>query len=365
MNGGHRPRDSGHLPTGALLDDRFQIDGQLGEGANGAVYSAVDRTSGARVAVKMLHRHLLTDRQIQKRFYREAAIHRRLNGPHIVPMIAFGEHDGQLYMALELASGMSLEALVLEQGALAPERAVRIVMQICEALEGAHAASVIHRDLKPANIIVQRIQDGSDSVKVLDFGMAKLVHGDGPGSTALTEQNMVFGTPEYMSPEQARGDELDETTDVYAAGVILYELLTGRVPFSAPTPVGVMTAHLVQVAVPPRERSPGRGIGLGLEQVVLAALAKDRRARYPGAKALREALAQALDKPDSLDLTPRGAVLVAPQLSPSAPAPAQITSDRPGLGLARDYGLPLSVWVTIGVSAAAVGIAIGIWISLR
>jgi serine/threonine-protein kinase len=242
---------------------------------------------------------------------------------------------------------------------------VRIVMQICEALESAHAASVIHRDLKPANIIVETAPDGVDRVRVLDFGMAKLVHGDGPGSTALTEQNMVFGTPEYMSPEQARGDDLDETTDVYAAGVILYELLTGTVPFTAPTPVGVMTAHLVAKPVPPRERAPDRAIGLGLEQVVLSAVAKDRRARYPNAAALRNALAQALEMPDSLDLTPRGALQIAPELSPSAPAPVRSPSYRPNGSLASDYGLSAFAWVAIGLGAALVGIAIGIWISLR
>jgi eukaryotic-like serine/threonine-protein kinase len=357
--------DSARLPEGTLVDGRFEIAEPLGQGASGAVYSATDQRSGARVAVKLLHRHLLTDRQIQKRFYREASILSRLDGPHIVPIVALGEHEGLLYMALELASGTSLESLMLREGPIPTERAVRIVMQICEALENAHAASVIHRDLKPANVIVDRAPDGSDRVKVLDFGMAKLVHGDGPGSTALTEQNMVFGTPEYMSPEQARGDDLDETTDVYAAGIILYELLTGTVPFTAPTPVGVMTAHLVETPMPPRQRAPDRAIGLGLEQVVLSAVAKDRRARYPSALALRNALARALETPDSLDLTPRGALEIASGLSPSAPAPVRSPSGGPDGPFVSDYGLPAYAWVVIGLGAALAGIAIGIYVSLR
>src|SRR4029077_1977663 len=170
-----------------------------------------------------------------------------------------------------------------------------ILLQVCSALKCAHSQGVIHRDLKPANVIMR----GGTHVVVVDFGMAKIVTGHGgTGTTALTSHNMVFGTPEYMSPEQARGDELDARCDIYATGVILYELLTGRVPFVGSTPLSVLTAHLTEIAEPPRERAPDRDISQALEAVVQHALAKDPADRYATAGALATAIRAALAAPD-------------------------------------------------------------------
>jgi serine/threonine protein kinase len=331
------------------------------------VYSATDRESGQPVALKLIHRHVLGDRQIRSRFRREAAILRRLSGKHLILLLAFGEHDGLGYMALELARGSSLESLIMREAPLDARRSARIVMQICEALEEAHAAGVIHRDLKPANVMIEST-GGVDHVRVLDFGMAKLLRAEGPGNTALTEQNMVFGTPEYMAPEQVRGDELDARCDIYAAGVMLYELLTGSLPFTGVTPMATMTAQLVDPVPSPSLASPRRGIDPAIEAVVMGALQKDRRQRYRSAAALGDALAKALAFPNDAvsvrpsDDGPTSARDRASRTSIRSPAtPPTNVDDRTADG----YGLAPSTWILVGVVAAAAGVAIGIWISLR
>jgi serine/threonine-protein kinase len=355
-------RISAQLSPGEIIDQHFVLGALLGRGASGTVYAAIDRNSGDDVAVKLIHRHLVSDRQIRQRFFREASILSRLRSEHLVSLRAFGEHTGLVYMALDLCRGGSLEALIL-QGPFSAGRAVDVLVQICLALEDAHAAGVIHRDLKPANVMIESTRDGGDRVRVLDFGMSKVLKGEGPGATALTESNMVFGTPEYMSPEQARGEDLDATCDIYAAGAILYELLTGKVPFSGPTPIATMTAHLVETLVPPSARAPERRISQALDTLVTCALSKRPRDRYPSARALREALEHAIVHPDdTLSVRPSG--------QPSRPPPS---SGRPGTGAsdgratrAEDPPILSPIgWALVAVIAAGVGIGIGVWISLR
>src|SRR6185312_11073709 len=166
------------------------------------------------------------------------------------------------------------------------------------ALEAAHGQGVIHRDLKPANVILK----AGDHAIVVDFGLAKIITGaGGTGTTALTAHNMIFGTPEYMAPEQARGDDLDARCDVYAVGVMLYQLLTGNVPFTGNTPLNVLTAQLTQVADAPRVRAPDRSISPALDAVVMHALAKDPRDRYATAAAFALAITQARAEPENVD----------------------------------------------------------------
>jgi serine/threonine protein kinase len=358
------PTPSGRLAPGDLVAGRFRVARTLGEGASGVVYEAHDLVRDLDVALKVIHRHLLTDRQIRSRFDREGTILRHLDGDNLVRLLDHGEDDGLLYMALELAPGESLESLLVREGPLPIDRAVRIVLEVCAALEAAHAAGVVHRDLKPSNVMVEG-DGGRDRIRVLDFGMAKVMRGESFGSTALTEQNMVFGTPEYMSPEQARGDELDARCDVYAAGVILYELLTGSVPFSGPTAVATMTAHLTEQVIAPTTRAPDRAIPTALEAVTLHALAKERHARYPTATSLREALARAMRDPadtESIRPPPSGAdddlATRDTELAPlaSAAAPSIVREPRTS-GSAR--------WIAFALVAAAAGVAIGVWLSMR
>ncbi len=366
------------LPSGHVVADRYRIERVIGDGASGVVYVAEriqdNQAAPARVALKVIHQHLVRDRQISKRFVREASILRKLRCPNLVPLLDFGEADnGILYMALELVDGRALDQVMMQDGPLDIERGVAIVQQVCAALESAHAAGIVHRDLKPGNVIIEPERDGEpERARVLDFGMAKVLRDKGSDSlTALTEQNMVFGTPEYMAPEQARGDEVDARCDVYAAGVMLYELLTGSVPFESSTPIGMMTAHLMQDPPPPSNRAPTRSISPALEAVVLHALAKRASDRYPSAVALSEALERALCRPadvastapppslDDSDLATRDtehAMGPASTLRPAAPDSVP--------ELAGTAERPSRLWIAIAVIAALVGIALGIIMSL-
>jgi serine/threonine-protein kinase len=246
----------------------------------------------------------------------------------------------------------------MQERAFSADRAIDVLLQICAALEAAHASGVIHRDLKPANVMMETTETGDERVRVLDFGMSKVLKGDA-GATALTEANMVFGTPEYMSPEQARGEDLDATCDIYAAGAILYELLTGTVPLSGSNAIATMTAHLVEPVEPPSARAPDKAISKALEAVILCALAKRPRDRYPSARAFADALEHAAVHPDdTLSVRPSG--------QPSKAPP----SSRPSRGLHRARPEEAAIlspigWAMVAVVAAGVGIGIGVWISLR
>jgi serine/threonine-protein kinase len=358
-------RISAELSPGEIIDQRFVLGSLLGRGASGTVYAAIDRGTGEDVALKLIHRHLVSDRQIRQRFFREASILSRLRSEHLVSLRAFGEHAGLIYMALDLCRGASLEALLL-QGAFSEGRAVEVLLQICLALEDAHTAGVIHRDLKPANVMIEATSDGGERVRVLDFGMSKVLKGEAPGATALTEANMVFGTPEYMSPEQARGEDLDATCDIYAAGAILYEMLTGQVPYSGPTPIATMTAHLVETAEPPSARAPQRKISKAIDAIVLGALNKRPRNRYPSAGALHDALLHAVEHPeDAVSVRPSGTTSRPPPSSSRAGARhGAMAAVRPLSGAEEAILSPLG-WAVVAIVAAGVGIGIGVWISLK
>jgi serine/threonine protein kinase len=363
------------VEPGSVVGARFRVAEVLGDGASGVVYLAecvaeltpgdsAQLRPGQRVALKVIHRHLAKDRQVSRRFDREARILRKLRGPNLVPLLDFGHTpDGLLYMALEHVEGTPLDVLV-RRDRLPPTRAVEVVRQICCALDVAHGAGIIHRDLKPGNVILQSQEDGTDLVRVLDFGLAKLLRADASQSlTALTQQNMVFGTPEYMAPEQARGDEVDERCDVYASGIILYELLTGRVPFSGPNPIGVMTSHLTDDVEAPSSRAPEAGIPPALDAVVLHALAKSPKDRYPSSTALATALGSALRRPRDVAST--------------APPPAdydigtrdtELSLEKPELPervSATAEPKASRMWIVVAIVAALLGIAAGLGISGR
>ncbi|HEY2516917.1 MAG TPA: protein kinase, partial [Polyangiaceae bacterium] len=204
-------------------------------------------------------------------------------------------------------------------------RVFDIFLQICDALRFAHAQGVVHRDLKPANVLLR----GGTHVVVVDFGLAKILTGDA-AATVLTAHNMVCGTPEYMAPEQARGDEIDARCDVYAAGVMLYQMLTGDPPFQGPTPLAVLTAHLTSPPVPPRERAPDRGISPALDVVVLHALAKSAADRYPSAAALAAAVLHARATPEDRESVKPDSFRLRVEADADAHSPTQ-----PSLGVAR------------------------------
>ena len=303
------------LPDDRIIDGKYELRGVLGEGGTGIVYDAIRTSDGSPVALKVMHPQLAGDRQIRGRFQREATILKRLEGAHICPILELGEvpateagGDSLLYMALPKLVGPTLEQVLEKERPIDVGRALDVMLEVCAALRTAHAQGVIHRDLKPANVI---LESGKKAV-VVDFGMSKIVTGSAGGTTNLTAHNMVFGTPEYMSPEQARGDELDARCDVYAAGIMLYEILAGAPPFTGSTPLNVLTEHLTGVIEPVSKRAaPGR-VTPALESVVMHALARDRDERYPSASALAAAIMHARARPDDVASLSPGAFATSP-----------------------------------------------------
>jgi len=277
-----------------VLAGNFRIEELLGAGAMGRVYRATQLSLGKPVAVKILHRRLLGDPHLEKRFHREAQAASRLSHPNSIQVFEYGTaEDGSLFIVMELLEGRDLGQLVRDEHPLSWSRICLLLAQACSALDEAHAAGIIHRDLKPENIIVLGERRGTgEQVKVLDFGIAKVqdARDRQEGEAPLTFAGMVCGTPEYMSPEQARGIEVTAAADIYALGVILYQLITGLLPFEGPSTLAIITKQISDRPVPPAQRRPDLAIPPALEELCLAALAKDPAARPASARELRERL---------------------------------------------------------------------------
>ncbi|HET6439024.1 MAG TPA: protein kinase [Anaeromyxobacter sp.] len=276
--------------VGSVVNGKFRIEALIGQGGMGRVYRARHLTLDRPVVLKMLHRAYSSDPQIVQRFQREARAASRLNHQNSIAVLDFGAaEDGTLFMAMEYLAGRDLGRVVAEDFPLPEARIVRIGVQVLSALAEAHAQGIIHRDLKPENVMVEPRRDNPDFVKVLDFGIAKIVNA-GEDEPKLTQAGLVCGTPEYMSPEQARGADLDARSDLYAMGVLLYQLCTGDLPFESDTPVGFLTAHLSQIPVPPRQRRPDLAISKAMDVLVTRALEKDPAKRFATADEMRAAL---------------------------------------------------------------------------
>ncbi|GBE58109.1 serine/threonine-protein kinase PrkC [bacterium BMS3Abin01] len=252
-----------------IIDNRYEIIRRLGSGGMADVFLARDTHLGREVAIKILYQRYADDDEFVARFRREAQSAAGLNHPHIVSIYDRGEADGSYYIAMEYLEGRSLKQVISERGTLAPAPAIDISEQILQALQFAHENNVIHRDIKPHNIII----NGRDQVKVTDFGIARA------GSAArMTETGSIIGTAQYLSPEQAKGLAVEQGSDLYSLGIVLYEMLTGRVPFEGENPVAIALKHLSDVPVPPQALNPE--IPDNLNAVVMKALAKDPANRY-------------------------------------------------------------------------------------
>jgi serine/threonine-protein kinase len=295
---------------GRTLPGGYLILELVGIGGMGRVYRAEQTNLGRTVAVKIIHPHLVGEENAAARFITEARAASRLNHPHSVGIIDFGKSpDGQLYLVMEYLRGRDLARVNYEEGPLPFRRMVDVLRQTLAALAEAHNESIIHRDLKPENIILEPVRSGGDFVKVVDFGLAK-IRAD-TQQPSITSPGIVCGTPEYMSPEQARGDPLDARSDLYAVGVILYQMLTGRLPFEAESPTQVVLAHLTQPPRDPREVAPERQIPAPIVAVALKALAKDPRDRYQDSDDFSAALAEALATIEDRGVSGRGATALA------------------------------------------------------
>ncbi|HEY6878193.1 MAG TPA: protein kinase, partial [Polyangiales bacterium] len=272
---------------GRIIGDAYVIQDLLGVGGMGRVYRAEQRALGRVVAIKVVHQHLLQDRETVSRFYTEARAASSLNHPNSVSVFDFGRtDDGMLYLVMEYLRGKDLAHVMHEEAPLPISRIVDLSIGVLGALGEAHARGVVHRDLKPENVIIERPRGGGDLVKVVDFGLAQ-IRGVEPAEAA---RGLVAGTPDYMAPEQARALEVDGRGDLYALGVVMFELLTGRLPFVADTPSKMMLRHVVDPIPNPQEIAPYRGIPEPLVQVVLKALQKEPTMRFQDADEMAVAL---------------------------------------------------------------------------
>ena len=272
--------------VGKTLDGKYRIDGFLKRGGMGAVYRGTHLMLNKPVAIKLIKPELVSSTDVVQRFLREARAAAHLSHPNIVTVHDLGQNaDGTLYIAMELVDGSSLKELIVSEGAWEPKRTVRLFKGICSALALAHREGIVHRDLKPQNIMVSRDSEGNEIPKLLDFGIAKTFE---PTSPALTSTGMVLGTPHYMSAEQAKGQPADQRSDLYALGVILYEMLVGRVPFDDASIPQILIKHLSEPPEPPNAR--GANIPTDLEAVVLRCLEKEPDDRYQSAEELMSAL---------------------------------------------------------------------------
>lgn len=277
---------------GHTLDDKYFLEDRLGIGGMGTVYRARHLLIDRPVAVKVLNQRFVEDEAARTRFRREARAAGRLQHPNAVTVTDFGEsRDGYVYLVMELLEGRNLRDVLAKEAPLDAARAVSLMLQISAAVAAAHEAGIIHRDLKPANIFIVQRADVPAVVKVLDFGIAKLAaesYEDDDDPNPLTQIGAMIGTPRYMSPEQCNGAELTPAADVYSLGIILYEMLTGAVPFSGTSPLAIAMRHTSEAPRSPRDFVSS--IPVPLEQVVLHTLEKPPEERPSNAAEFREEL---------------------------------------------------------------------------
>jgi serine/threonine protein kinase len=364
-----------------LLNGQFQIVRKIGTGGMGAVYEASQPSMNSKVAVKILHAKLANRKDLVSRFHREAAAMSHLTHPNTVKVLLYGEDekDGLLYIVMEYLEGKNLNQAVRAEGPLPAERAIPILVQACLALQEAHEQGIIHRDLKPENIFLCTDKAGlKDFAKVLDFGLAKVTEREmRPGSMILTQEGMVFGTPEFMSPEQAQGKTLDARSDIYSLAVILYEVLTGKLPFDAKSPMEYIQLHVQKEPIALSKRVAGKTFPPELDAVIAKALSKNRDDRFQTAGDFAAALQKAIGipvgsgpGPMSSPLPPAssasagggsggGSVGAAAAMPASAPQTAPLSqSSSMRSGPSPKGGVPLAVVILaflLGVGLAAIG----------
>jgi|LNFM01.1.fsa_nt_gb serine/threonine protein kinase len=290
---------------GRVINDRFRVISLLARGGMGKVYKAEQQPLGRICALKVLNPNYNGehDPEFHKRFFLEASTSSKLRHPNTVTIFDYGStDDGVYYMAMELLEGRTLHRLLRENGPLEPARALRIIRQVCRSLREAHSIGVIHRDLKPANIFLCRTEDEEDFVKVLDFGLVKQL--DEGGAEHLTQTGLFMGSPKYMAPEQIRGERVSAATDVYALGVVLYEMLAGKVPFDKGNSVNTLMAHVSEALPPLHQINPSVQVPPAIAEFAYRCLAKRAEDRFQTMDALLDGLKLAAS--GSLGLTSTG-----------------------------------------------------------
>jgi serine/threonine-protein kinase len=322
---------------GKRIDGRYDVVGVLGEGGMGTVYK-VEHTSLQRAfAMKVLRRDLAREHDLAARFTQEARATASIKHPNIVAITDFGRLPDDIpYFVMEMLVGQTMSQAIKGGGPIPAARGIKIVLKIASALGAAHQARVVHRDLKPENVFLVGRDASSDDVRIVDFGAAMIL-----GASRVTKTGIVFGTPHYMSPEQASGQPVDHRADIYALGVIMYEMFTGKVPFEADTYMGVLTQHMFVQPVPPSEIAPSaKNLG-ALEDVTLRALEKKPEHRY----ATMEELAAEIQR--AVQFTPDGGVKIAASKGERLPA------SRPVYDLANQLELPTSAEIEASLAPAS------------
>jgi len=347
-----RPTASGAMPdnvdpddlTGRRIFGDYIVRKKLGEGGMGAVYLAENPNIGQRIAIKVLHGYAAQSEELVQRFNREAQAISRLTHPNIIRVFIFGSTDDFIYLAMEFVEGKPLRDVIFDAGHMDETRAIRLMRQILHALNEAHEIGIVHRDLKPDNIMLTKFRGVSEFVKVLDFGIAKVKEPDG-SSQKLTQAGVVYGTPEYLSPEQAQAKELDGRSDLYSMGIILYEMVAGTVPFQSKTAVAVLAAHVYEAPKKPSELAK-HSISPGMERIIMKAIDKDPKKRYQTAMEFladleaheAELVGEAATKTTVLDASQLSLVLEVSRAAekrrqqaqpPALPAPAPDTTVLP------------------------------------
>ncbi len=330
------------LPPGSVVG-AFKITASLAAGGGGRVYAAEHRVLSRRAAVKVLHRHLAVQPEMVERFVREAKAVNRIAHPNIVDIYELGVlEDGRPYYVMELIDGSDLATEIRRRGRMSPHDALAVLTPLCDALHAAHQAGVVHRDLKASNVLIGT-REGRQVIKLHDFGIAKLI--DPTGESALTAFGRRLGTPYAMAPEQIRGEAVDHRADIYAMGVLVFQLLTGTYPFAAEDPADLEAMHLTQPPPRPSTRAP---VAPALEGVVLRCLAKRAADRYPDVPAVLAAYRAALS--DEVGAGPTLGVAIhveAPLDDATSPEAADLVGDAldriESLLAAAGYTLPLQL----------------------
>ncbi len=323
--------------VGTVIDGRYEILARIGEGGMGVVYKARQTSIDRMIAIKMLNAQMASDPTWVQRFYNEAKACSRLQHPNTIRMIDFGQtQDGRLYMSMEFLDGLTLRQALTQQAPMAPHRVLKILIQCCASLAEAHSIGIIHRDIKPDNVFLLNMAGSPDFVKLLDFSVAKLLQ---ENDRMRTQAGVVFGTPQYMSPEQGRGLPLDARSDIYALGILAYEMLTGRVPFHDDNPMNVLQMHLRAELPPLPQTAP-----MEVQNIVRRALAKEPGQRYQSAGEMMQhcqAVFAQLQGGASIGAAgaPRTMIAGAP---PTMPGPGMGGGPPPGMppGMGPPPGMP-------------------------
>ena len=332
-------RDESVVPRddliGRTIDGRYKVEALLGEGGMGLVYRVRHTSLGKALAIKVLRTNISNDDEVLRRFKQEAQSASHIGNRHIVDVSDFGvTPNGSTYFVMEYLDGVDLITAIEEAGELEDDRVLHIARQLCRAVGAAHDAGIVHRDLKPENVFLVS-RDGDDNyVKVLDFGIAKVAD----SGAKLTRAGEVFGTPHYMSPEQAGGHPVDHRTDIYSLGVIMYEMVTGQVPFDADNMMGILTKHMYEEPLPPSARVPD--MLQGLEDVILKCLQKEPQFRYQSL----------LELEADLDLLEEGlapAGIQAPKFRATEPPASKPQTVRVAIAAALAVGLLTVGWLTL------------------